>query len=804
MRPLFFCLALLTTFPLFSQNAVLRGTIVDERQESVPAATVYLLKTQDSALVKTAVSEADGSFVLPGLAEGQYLLRVMSVGLETHVSAPFALGADQDLALTPIALLEQSEALKGVEVVYRQSVIEVQPDKMVFNVEASLSATGSTALEVLQKAPGVVVDRDDNIILQGKNGVQVYIDGKPTPLDPKDLAAYLRTLPSDLVQAIEIITQPSAKYDASGGAGIINIRLKKDKRQGTNGTVSAGYAQGRYYPKFNGSVTLNHRNAKFNVFGTYSNRFARDWSFMDFYRVQLDSFYDQKTIVRSDVFSHNVKAGIDLFLGEKSTLGFLFNGNLSDRPSDNTATTQIGNLNGPVEKVLYAPNTSERDRLNLSGNINYRFADTLGHELTADVDYGRFRVFNNQFQPNSYLDSTETQLLLQRDYRMETQTDIDLYTFKADYSQKLWGGQLGAGFKVAYVRTDNRFDFYDVFVGGETLNLDRTNLFRYTENVNAGYLQYQYSFKKWQIQAGIRVEQTNSQGLLNSAVPQFDGEVTRHYLDFFPSGGITYNLSERNVFGLNYSRRIDRPRYQDLNPFESKLDELTYDKGNAFLRPQYTDNVQLTHTFMYAFTTTLGYSFTADFFTEVTDTVEGNRSYLTTRNLASQRTWSINMSLPFPITKWWNTYTNLGAVRTINRADFGDGSIIDLAVNSASVYSQHTFSLPGKISLEVSGFYNSPSIWGGTFRNRRFWGIDCGAQFKFWSDRASLRLTFSDVFHSMQWQGISDFSGLYMDARGGWESQQFRVNFSYKFGNTQVKGGRQRKLGAEEENNRIK
>ncbi|NID10727.1 TonB-dependent receptor [Fibrivirga algicola] len=798
------------SFPSVGQSdGTIRGQVRDASGQPVLFATIALLNARDSSLVKATATDQTGAFVVTNLSYGSYRVGVSAVGFEAQAGAKVSLPDAQPIVLEPVTLRESMKKLAAVTVTARKPLVEVLPDKLVFNVGSSLNAVGSTAFELLQKSPGVVVDRSDNILLQGSTGVRVYINGKPSPLGAAELAAYLRSLPATDIEAIEVITQPSARYDAAGGAGILNIRLKKDSRFGTNASLTLGLAMGRYYPKGTGSLTVNHRQGKLNAFGTYSNRLARDWSFINLYREQLGTVYDQRSESRSRTSSHNVHTGADLFLTSFSTLGILLDANLTDRQSATLGRTPIGPAGQPAVRLLTADNSSLSGRQNLNTNLNYRFADTTGHLLNIDADYGRYQTSSDQYQPNRYTSlpagaATPGTLLSERNYRMQTGTNIRLGTFKADYEQRVGGGKLSAGMKYSDVQTDNAFRFFNVNDGVDQPDAARTNQFAYTERISAGYVSYDRRQGKWQYQAGVRLEETRSLGTLTSAVQQADAQVSRQYLNAFPSAGLTYAFNATNSLGLTYSRRIDRPTYANLNPFESKTDELTYQKGNAFLKPQYTDNMQLAYTRNYTLNVSLGYSRTIDYFTEITDTTETNRNYITTRNLGERTALTLAVSYPFQVAKWWNVYANVSAYRSATRANLGPGRDINLVANVVSIYAQQTFTLPGKFTAELSGFYNSPSIWGGTFINRRFWGVDAGVQRKVLADRATLKLTISDVFQSMQWRGISQFGGLYMDASGGWESRQLRLNLSWNLGSRTVKSARSRQTGAEAEADRVR
>lgn len=799
---LWIALCLFSTTFLAAQSSVM-GRVVHARNETLPYASIQLKKSQDSSLVKVEYSSENGSYTFQNVPAVEYFISVSMVGFNSYDSPQFKVEKDKNTALPDIVLSESKTELKTVTVSARKALIEVKADKTVFNVEGSINATGNNVLELLQKSPGVMVDKDDNIILKGKSGVIIYIDGRQSQLQGADLNAVLKTMQSNEVEAIEIISQPSARFDAAGNAGIINIRLKKDKRLGTNGSVNMGYAQG-IFGKWNSGLSLNHRNKGSNWFGNYAGRWAMEQSFINMFREQGEFRYEQRSVGRYQSDNNHFKVGADWFLNPKHTLGFVINGNLNNGENLSISRTPILALNtGTPQSILVANNISSSVRNNFNSNLNYRFADTTGHELNLDADFGRFSRDNNSLQPNTYYDAAEKSVLSSRTFQMITPAEISIYTFKADYSQKLGKGKLGLGIKTSLVHTDNTFNFYDVLDGAALFNNQRSNLFDYTENINAAYATYQQQWAKWSLNAGLRLENTNSRGELSSTQQNEDDLVKRQYTNLFPSAGLTHQVNNNNSLALNYSRRIDRPTYQTLNPFVSQLDELTYGKGNPFLRPQYTNNLELSHTYKYTLTTSLRFSRTTDFFGELSDTIEGNRNFIMTSNLATENVISLNVSYPFNVAKWWSVYANVNAYRSVYEANFGEGRFLSLKATVLSLYAQQTFTLPKGWRIETSGFYNSPSIWRGTYANRRFWGMDLGLQKRLWKEKATLKLTFSDVFHSMQWRGISRFSGLTIDASGGWESQQFRLNLNYNFGSQQIKAARRRSTGLEEESNRV-
>ncbi|MCO6487671.1 MAG: TonB-dependent receptor [Phaeodactylibacter sp.] len=799
------CLLPAYSFSQYQQGATINGRVEGPGGEPLEFANVMLHAAADSSLAKVEVTGLEGTFSMSRVPEGRYWVSVSYVGLPSFRTQPFQAKAGEVYELPAIYMQDASVELSEVVVTAEKPLVEVRADKMVFNVENTINASGSTAFELLRKAPGVVVDNNDNISLLGRAGVQVYVDGKPSPLGAADLAAFLKTVQSDEIEAIEVITNPSSRYDAEGNAGIINIRMKKDKRLGANANLNLGYSVGKV-PQYNGTISGNYRNEKLNAFGSYSHSEGQNRNFMELYRRQLGMFYDQSNRQGDEWSSHNFKAGADFFLGEKQTVGFLATGFLSDNSGWSTSRTPFGPIEfNRVDTVLLARGNDRRDRNNLNFNLNYRFDDKKGMVWNIDADYGLFRNDGSAYQPNFYLDPTETTTFREKINTNETPTDIDIYTFKVDHERPLLGGQVGAGLKLAYVNTDNTFRFFDEYDGTPVLNTNRSNRFVYEENINAGYVNYQRQLGKVGVQAGLRVEQTHSTGDLTSFRSGETGEkFDREYTDFFPSGGLTFAPNEKHNFQLTYSRRINRPSYQDLNPFLNKLDELTYEQGNPFLKPEYANNIQLTHSFNYRLNTTLSFSHTKDLITRITDTAEVNASYITWLNLADQYNYSLSVSAPLPITKWWSSFTNMTGSYTQNQADYGGGKTVNLDATTFNIYSQHTFRLPHDFAIEVSGWYNSPSLWGGTFEMDAMWSIDAGIQKKIMTGRGNIRLAVSDIFRTNEWHGVSRFGALDLDVAGGWDSRRFRASFSYLLGNDQVKGARRRSTGLEEEQNRVK
>ena len=781
-----------------SQTFEISGNIsnLKNKENSV---TISLFESLKSALVKINYPDANGNFIFAAIPSGTYFIKISGNEINDFESATFEI-TNQNLILETYNVTTKTKQLDEVVIVKKKPIVEVFADKTVFNVQNTLSAIGISAFELLRKAPGIIVNNNDNLIVEGKTGVQIYIDGKPSVLSGEDLTNYLKTIQSSDIDLIEIITNPSSKFDAAGNAGIVNIKLKKDKRFGTNGSAGLGYAIGKF-ARYNSSLSLNNRTKKTNLYGVYSNNFSNSYSFINLYRIQSNTIFDSKTTNVSNQNTNNVKVGLDYFANKKNTFGIVVNSNFNTNFSNGatrTPITTIGNSN--PNQVLVAESYSKVKTYNIQTNLNYRFADTLGNTVNTDFDFGKYNNDRNNFQPNIYFNGNETIIANQFIYKMNTPINIDILSFKTDYEQNLWNGKLGLGFKTSLVNTNNIFDFFDVINNQNTLNLTRSNTFKFQENINAVYFNYANKFKKMDYQIGLRTEQTISTGDLKSNQINENNSVKRNYINIFPSAGLAFKSNDNNSWAINYSKRIERPSYRSLNPFEMQLDELSFSRGNPFLQPQYTNNFKVSHTYKYTLTTSLSYSFIKDFFAEVTSAEGFNRSVITTKNVANQEVYNLGVSYAFSFAKWWEVYSNFEFSNSSYKGN--DANFVSITQNNFNCYAANTFSLPSKFKLEVSGWFSSPSVWGGTYRTKSLGSLDLAVQKKVFTDKITLRMAVSDLFYTSNWQGDTRFGAVFINANGGYDSRQFKINVSYNFGKSSAKPTI-KKTGIDEENKRI-
>ncbi|WP_114792448.1 TonB-dependent receptor [Niabella yanshanensis] len=799
---LILCLSVLQT----TANAQkISGTVKDADNKPLNAATVTLLKAADSSIAKLNASDKSGSYAFEHIEPGKYLVLATAVGYTKAYSAAFEL-AGTDKTVPAIALSKVATEMSAVVVTARRPLIEVKADKMVVNVEGTVNATGNDGIDLLRRSPGVLVDKDDNISMSGKNGVEVYIDGKPSPLKGSDLANYLRSLQSSSIESIELITNPGARYEASGNAGIINIKLKKDKALGTNGTVNAGYNVG-VFGKYNGGISLNHRSKKANYFGNYNYSNGLNYNKLTLYREikgangAVDTIFDQLSNMKSERQAHGFKAGMDYYLNTKNTLGVILSGNISDNTNKTAGPMTITPRGESTDRILEANPVMEGDRKNYNANVNYKYADTAGRQLNIDLDYGRYENYTNQYIPNIYYTGDHATEVSRNIYRLITPTDINIYSFKADWEQNFKKGKLSYGTKIGFVESFNNFNRFDANGPKELLDINSSNVFDYTENVNALYVNYNRQFKGFMIQVGLRGENTNSNGVSSSEVAP-DSTVKRSYTDLFPSAAITFNKNPMSQWNFTFSRRIDRPNYSNLNPFRFALNDYTYQQGNPYLRPQYTNSFGITHTFKYKLNTTLNYSHIKDMFAQILDTTEASKSFQITRNLATQDVISLNVSYPFSY-KAFTLFSNLNSNYSIYKANFGGGARdIHEEVFSYTIYTQGSYKFAKTWTAELTGLYISPSIWQGIFRSKAMGFVDAGMQKTILQGKGTVKASVSDIFKTMRFRGDANYAGAINRVGANWESRQFKINFTYRFGSAQVKAARQRKTGLEEENKR--
>ncbi len=521
----------------------------------------------------------------------------------------------------------------------------------------------------------------------------------------------------------------------------------------------------------------------------------------------INSIFSQVTNMHFINPELNLKFGMDYYLTPKTTIGFVVSGFQNKEENRSSSNIQLLNPNYAVDSIVYSPSTNNTSWKNGSANLNFRHQyDSAGRELTADLDWVRYSSISDQYFDNITY-NPEMVPIGETILTGHLPSSINIYTFKSDYTRPLAKGyKLEAGIKLSYVNTDNTADYYNVLNGKPEVDTTKTNRFLYRENINAAYVNMTRSFgKKWTLQAGARLENTNYSGhqLGNGlSVINNDSSFSRSYINLFPTAYLTYQANEKNQFTLNYGRRIDRPAYQDLNPFLFFLDQYTYQAGNPYLQPQYTQNVELSHTYHNFLTTTLNYSYTKNFFTETFEQ-SGQATIVRNGNIGTRQNAGVSVSAQVPLTKWWMAIL-YGDVNYSQFTGLLYGENINVAATTLLLNVNNQFNLPHGWSGELSGFYRTKGVEGQIIIDP-LGQASAAVSKKILKDKASLKLAIRDIFYTNHPQGYINFQQTEATFSNLRDSRVVAMTFTWNFGKP-LKGmsGGKRNNGAGEEQSRVK
>ncbi len=804
-------LGLLTASAQNNVRGKITANITNEKNQPVENAAVELLKSKDSSLAKMAISDKNGVAEFDNIRLGTYFIKVSFVNYTTQFTKSIVLGADQlNIQVPAISLQPGSAEIKEVTVTGRKPFIQRLSDRLVVNVENSIVSAGSSAMDVLERSPGVSVDQNDVIGLRGRQGVIIMIDGKPTPLTGADLANYLRGLPSNAIERIDLITNPSARYDASGNSGIIDIRMKKDQRLGTNGTLTAGYGQG-IYPKANAGTTFNYRDKSVNLFGNYNYSYR-----MNLNHLILDrNFYTGTTFNGGDLKDnyqktpsnfHAVRAGADFFPDKKNIIGFVitYNNGSYNTNTDNNSIVIDGNHQSASTFQTKANNNANNH--NAVGNINFKHSfNTTGKELTADIDYGEYNSGALSTTGTKYFKLNGTSQ--QPDYILngDQSGKLTLKTGKIDYTNPLSkGAKFETGLKTSYVSSDNDAKFFDLSSGTAVDDVNKTNRFFYEEYNNAAYFNFSKETKKFNFQFGLRGEHTHLKTHQVKGNIYFDSS----YLQLFPSAFFNYKIKEDQTLGVSVSRRIDRPGYSQLNPFLFLIDVTTYATGSPSLLPQFTWSYEMNYT-VKGINIGLAYSHTTNSqniaiarFKDVFPTIPqaDNVTVQIPINLSSSDYYGVTVAAPIRVNKHWNMINNANLYYNHFNGTLGSTTLnngkpaFDYRVNN-------TFTLGKGWTTELNGNFTTGGQYGFMVLDPQ-WGIAAGVQKSIFKNKATIRFNITDIFWTNLPKAVITYTNYIEKWHAYRETRVANLTFTYRFGKNTVQAARRRTTASEEERQR--
>ncbi|HET8859303.1 outer membrane beta-barrel protein [Marivirga sp.] len=783
-----------------AQNGTVKGLLKDNQTTPIPYSNVVVYQSSDSSLVTGNITDTEGNFTIK-LEYGEYYLKISAVGFETYLSKPISINANTPTAdFSTITLQEDVQVMDAVEVKAMRPHVIVEADKMVVTVEGTAMAAGATAYEVLEKSPGVFVDQDGNIQLNGKSGVQVMIDGRRSYLSATDLQNMLQAMSADNIKNIELINNPSAKYDAEGNAGIINITLKKNNIQGMNGSLNAGYRYNEMQ-NYNTGLQLNHKKGAWNSFvnADLSQRgrirdagFYREITQTNGTQTNLDQ--NGKEYVNRLIPS--LRVGTDYDINDMQSVGVMLNFYGQDVYHDFILDTDLAQ--GEDEFMINSDNQIDYQFLNTQANLHYvHKLDTNGTQITTDLNYVKLFNQGGASFTNSYFQEGNSEPYSVEKLENENPFAYDIYSAQVDFEGKLMDNiKMEAGLKASHVVMDNEINFYEIEDNQRILDPNRTNHFVYTEQIFAAYTSLAGNInKKISYKAGLRAEQTYSEG--ESITLNTVNE--RDYFKLFPSFFLQHNISEAYQVNYNYSRRIDRPNYSNLNPFVMYLDPYTWAQGNPYLRPQLTHSMSVTQTILGQYNLVLDYGLTSNFIAEVPiQNPEDGTTVFMQQNIDDQINYSATAIIPAQPFKWWSINGNLSVFHQ-EFTTYLNGNQVENNATSAFARAGNTFILPNEFKLELNADYRSNTVWG-VYRIGAQWGIDFAVNKSFLNKKLDASLNITDIFRTRKFVGNSNFNGNINEISQYFGQQSIGFSLRYRFSKGEEFKAKQRNTNLDELN----
>jgi len=767
------------------------GTVVDaDADEPIATATVALWRAADSTLATGAITQEDGRFVLDGLRGGSYYARISFVGFETQTISGITLdGTAQPVDLGIIRLGSDTQQLGEVEITAAREFMEVGIDRTVYNTRDQLVSLGGNAVDVLQNIPSVEVDIDGNVSLRGNQNVAILLNGKPAPMTGDALTSFLQGLPADAVERIEVIPNPSAKYEPDGMAGILNIVLKQDRDLGLSGSVSASASSNDNY---NASTNLNYGKGRINLSASYGLRFGtRDgegWLYRENRFLDPLTVLDQNSYDERGMLSHNLNTSLDYRLNRYNTLSL--SALLNQRGGDTEGLIAYNERDAAGLFLGRSNRLTEGDGSNL--NTDYRLSfrrvlDPSKHELITELRYqSSWGDDFDRFTETAFTTMDETGGTIVERQTNEQDSRNEGVSMQVDYTRPLGEGtKLEAGYKGEWQQMNNDFysETFDAETGAFTADVNLNNAFAYDQQIHAAYGIVGTELGRFGMQGGVRLEQA----LTNFTLEATDDAFENNYFSIFPSAFLTFKASETQTFKLSYSKRINRPRtggfFNQLNPFSANADPYFRRVGNPYLKPEYVHAFEAGFTqFTKAATLTVSPYFrrTVDVIRFIETIDNAGVTTLTFQNLDTSDSWGTEFIGTLQLGRWLNAYASFNLYKVVTDGSNVDSDLSNNAIGYASRANATVNVRPG-LDLQLSYFYSSPlDIENGRIAARQM--TDIALRQKLLGDKASLSLRASDVFGTMGFHLWREDARFSQEVDRSFNAQQIGLSFSYNFG----------------------
>lgn len=775
-------LFLFTVFSVKAQSDI-TGQVTDELQSPLAGATVQILNTPDSQEVKSIITDSMGMFRFDQLKSGKYLLKVSFIAFDTAYWPVTVEGHSTSPLI--ISLKPDNQQFQDVVVRGRKPTITMHDGKATMNVEASPLAQSQSAFDLLKDLPGVTITKEGEIKVRGKSGVTVMIDGEPVEIGSNQLKNMLKSTPGTALQSIEVMNNPSASMDAAGNGGVINFKFKKKMTQGFNGTINSGIGWGRYL-KTDHSVSFSKGTEKWNLNATYAIDIDKSWQRDSTYRSISGTgkplHMEQIQLSPQRTTSHLARLSVDRYFGQRQTLGIALSYNHFTNPFHGYAHTRLYEKLPVIDSSLDQRSDIRNTYNNLEGALKYRLRINDNQSLTAafqatlpeTTGTEEFRIRSTGI--NGTVPSSTR-------FRNTYPGTVNRYSLRADYIRDIMSlsekiGRIEIGIKSTIARIGNRQEAENTYGNNWQKDASRSNRFRYKEAIQAAYAAMELGWEKWELSAGLRGEQTGIRGDSMSG-PRL---VKQDYLSLFPNIKVGYKFSEQYKLTLSYNRRIGRPDYDKLNPAARYSDVYTIQTGNPYLKPQFSDNLEINQQFFGFIDLTLGYSFIKDplyfsFLSEI-----GNlQSRYTTINAGKQQQWFAAMSFPIPGLTWWENYQTFYSYSSrfnavINRQVYREKA------TSFGISTYNAFKLPASFNLELNGWYESSGLYG-NFRYRPTGELSIGINKRLFTDKLNVGVSVNDIFYTNIFRSslVSKTEGpSYVDSRT--DSRMVKFTLSWRIG----------------------
>lgn len=774
-------------------QSTVRGTVNDEKNKSLEFANVLLFNLSDSTLQKGALSDAKGKFILENIPDGAYYLEVNLLGFTPQFIAEIKVDETQkELELPTISLSENATLLEAVTVKAKKPFLEQKAGKMIVNVDAQITGQNGSLMDLMKKVPGVIV-MNGQLRMAGRPNVTIFIDGRPTQY--MDIDALLREMPADNIARIEVISQPDASFEASGTGGVINIILKKNVLLGTNGSVRLGVGYGEL-AKYRASGRLNYRDAKWNLYAGAGFAHRSYVERMDLDRKVLDQSFTQSNYEPSKPYSYGARVGADHYINDRHTVGIMVRGNYSTNDRINENRSGILDLVSRDTLLTFkTENELKRKWWYLNTDLFYTFdIDTTGQQLNVSANLTGY-----DRQATSYVKSTALsgEPIDFPDTGNEVPSIVNIQAYSVDYKYPFnESTKLQVGAKYSRANIDGDLQAWTLENGIKEPNMGLSNHFILDETIYAGYANLNFNFNKIEVAAGLRYENTRSEG--NSLT--LDSVTTRKYDQFFPSLSVNIPINDALGVALAYSYRINRPNYSNLNPFVYVMDPYTYQQGNPQLRPELTHSAKASLTYESQPFFNLEYNRTSDAMLLVTSQNDMNGiAFGETVNLdaftqiGGSLFAPLNFAKPFDgyagVMVYYNKYESQYLGDTYNGSQVSFTGFLQLNTNFGDGW-----------SAEVGGFYTGKGVEG-IMTFKPMYSMSFGVQKKFWNNNATIELSVDDFMYRF-WRGNITYQNMDMDILSSWETKVVNLSFTYKFGNQHLKSLKSRRSSGADENNR--